>query len=99
MSISEEIQPPRKRECIFDDKTEPIDQTKKALLENEQENIALLRSIDKKMDCMVNLLGQLVSIQQNKLLSNTTPQMHPHYGSKTPNIPPTTSSPSLLFYI
>ena len=72
MSISEEIQPPRKRKFI-DDKTEPIDQTKKALLENEQEKIALLRSIDKKMDCMVNLLGQLVSIQQNKLLANTTP--------------------------
>ena len=87
MSISEVIQPPRKRKFI-DEKTDPIDQIKEALLENEQEKIALLRSIDQKMDCMVNLLGQLVSIHQNKLLANTTPQMHPHYGSNPPTFLP-----------
>ena len=75
MSISEEMKPPRKR---IDERSDPIDQTKKTLLENEQVKINLLRTIDQKMDCMVDLLGQIVA-GQNKLLANTTPQMHPQY--------------------
>ena len=41
MSISEEMKPPRKRN-FFDERSDPIDQTKKTLLENEQVKITLL---------------------------------------------------------
>ena len=41
-------------------------------MENEQEKIELLRSIDNKMDRMVDLLGQLVGFQVKSLI----PQMH-----------------------
>ena len=86
MSISEELKPPRKRKS-FDERSDPIDQTKKTLLENEQAKITLLKSIDQRMDCMVDFLGQIVA-GQNKLLANTTPQMHPQYGSNPPTFLP-----------
>ena len=75
MSIVEEMKPPRKRK-FFDERSNLTDtHLKKALLETEQEKIGLVRNIYNKM---VNLLGQIVGIQ-NRLLSNTTSQLHPSY--------------------
>ena len=54
----------------------PIQLTKQRKLLEKRTNVNI--SIDKKLDCMANLFGQLVSIQQNKLLANKTPQMNPH---------------------
>ena len=72
MSISEEIKPPRKRHSS-EERTNPAEQDiKKLHMENEQEKIELLRSIDNKMDRMVDLLGQLVGLQGKSLI----PQMH-----------------------
>ena len=48
-------------------------------LESEQEKVDLLHEIDGKMDKMVDLLGQLVSL--NKFLSNSsqvTQQIYPY---------------------
>ena len=67
MSISEEIKPPRKRH-FSEERTNPAEQDMKKL----QEKIELLRSIDNKMDRMVDLLGQLVGFQGKSLI----PQMH-----------------------
>ena len=47
MSISEEMKPPRKRK-YFDERSDPIDQTKKTLLENEQVKINLLEALTKR---------------------------------------------------
>ena len=74
MSIVEEMKPPKKRKFFDESLTDTT--LKKALLESEQEKIGLLRNINSKMDKVVDLLGQIVGIQ-NRLLSNTTSQLHP----------------------
>ena len=76
ISIVEEMKPPKKRKFFDESLTDTT--LKKALLETEQEKIGLLRNINSKMDKMVDLLGQIVGIQ-NRLLSNTTSQLHPSY--------------------
>ena len=93
MSIVEEMKPPRKRK-FFDERSNLTDTTlKKALLETEQEKIGLLRNINNEIDKMVDLLGQIVGIQ-NRLLSNTTSQLHPSYfPNPTTLLPPFAPQP------
>ena len=84
-------QPPKKRKFFDESLTDTT--LKKALLESEQEKIGLLRNINNKMDKVVDLLGQIVGIQ-NRLLSNTTSQLHPSYlPNPTTLLPPFAPQP------
>ena len=91
MSIVEEMKPPKKRKFFDESLTNTT--LKKALLETVQDKIVLLRNINNKMDKMVDLFGQIFGIQ-NRLLSNTTSQLHPTYlPNPTTLLPPFAPQP------
>ena len=79
MSISNatniEFKPPKKR--IFIAENDTLGHSlKNTLMQGEQEKLVLLKSIDSKMDRIVNLLEAVVE-NQNKMICNSIPPSQP----------------------
>ena len=99
MSISNatniELKPPKKRIFIAEDDTLGHS-LKNTLMQGEQEKLVLLKSIDSKMDRIVNLLEAVVE-NQNKMICNSIPPSQPtippfQTAASTPILPPPKSS-------
>ena len=95
MSISNatniELKPPKKRICIVEDDTLGHS-LKNTLVQGEQEKLVLLKSIDSKMDRIVNLLEAVVE-NQNMMICNSIPPSQPtilpfQTAASTPILPP-----------